>query len=609
MSTDAQKQSADYNLADVKPVFENIQGNNTLLDSLPIWLSAQTAKSAGRGRSADNTHQYGVQKLRELILELAVRGKLVEQDPNDEPASILLEKIAVEKARLVKEGKIKQQKDLSPLTEEEKSFSLQQGWCWTKLGCISAFTNGYAFKSSDFGDQGVGIVKIGDIQNGEISQNSMSRVSANVVADLDDNLQVKPGEMLIAMSGATTGKLGFNSTAEIFYINQRVGKIAPYILPNEFLYHPLTTKIQENLSKSAGSAIPNLSTSQIKDIVIALPPLAEQHRIVKKVNELMTLCDKLEQQQANAVQAHDTLVKVLLDTLTQSDNADDFQQNWHRIAEHFDTLFTTKSSIDQLKQTLLQLAVMGKLVPQDANDEPASVLLEKIAAAKAKLVKQGKIKKQKPLPEISNDETPFPTPKGWAWVKFGILGEFINGDRGKNYPNKDEYVDKGVPWINTGHIEPDGTLTKTGMNFITKEKFESLRSGKIEEDDLVYCLRGATFGKTAHVYPYSQGAIASSLMIVRPIFPDLKYFIFRYLISPLGRSQIFRFDNGSAQPNLSANSVGLYAFPLPPLAEQHRIVKKVDELMALCDQLKYRLNQAQTLQQQLADAVVEQSLA
>ncbi|MFQ3186996.1 MAG: type I restriction enzyme S subunit [Marinomonas primoryensis] len=322
----------------------------------------------------------------------------------------------------------------------------------------------------------------------------------------------------------------------------------------------------------------------------------------------MALCDQLEAQTESSLDAHQTLVTVLLDTLVNSQNAEELAENWTRISVHFDTLFTTEQSIDQLKQTILQLAVMGKLVQQEPSDEPASVLLERIAAEKADLIKQKKIKKQKPLPPITEEEKPFELPEGWEWCKFGALSEFINGDRGKNYPNRNEYVDDGIAWINTGHIESDGTLSKDNMNFITKEKFNTLRGGKILANDLVYCLRGATFGKTAFVKPYTKGAIASSLMIIRAYSFNLNGFIYKYLISPFGRSQIFRFDNGSAQPNLSANSVALYAFPCPPLEEQHRIVAKVDELMAICDQLKVSLSEEQTTQLNLADALVEQAL-
>ena len=220
----------------------------------------------------------------------------------------------------------------------------------------------------------------------------------------------------------------------------------------------------------------------------------------------------------------------------------------------------------------------------------------------------GICKKPKPTSPVSEDEKSFNAPDGWEWVKFGTVVDLINGDRSKNYPNREEYVPAGVAWINTGHIEPDGTLATEGMHFITREKFDSLRSGKIEAHDLVYCLRGATFGKTAFVKPYSEGAIASSLVIARPHLPSLKSYIFLYLTSPLGRSQIFRFDNGSAQPNLSANSVTLYAFPLPPLAEQDRIVAKVDELMDLCNRLKANLATARRHQATLADTLIESAL-
>ena len=158
-----------------------------------------------------------------------------------------------------------------------------------------------------------------------------------------------------------------------------------------------------------------------------IPPLAEQHRIVAKVDELMALCDQLEQQQTDSNATHQTLVETLLATLTSAADQDEFTEAWQRIADHFDTLFTTEQSIDQLKQTILQLAVMGKLVPQDPNDEPASVLLEKIAKEKARLIKEGKIKKQKPLPEISDDEKPFDLPDSWAWTYVGECFSLTSG--------------------------------------------------------------------------------------------------------------------------------------------------------------------------------------
>ncbi|EFU8385292.1 restriction endonuclease subunit S [Escherichia coli] len=580
-----------------------------IVDHMETWTSAlQTRSTAGRG-SSGKIDLYGIKKLRELILELAVRGKLVPQDPNDEPASELLKRIAAEKAELVKQGKIKKQKPLPEISEEEKPFELPEGWEWARINDIASFTNGYAFKSSEFQNSGVGIVKIGDIDSsGFISTAGMSYVSEKKINVLPEEMRVNPGDMVIAMSGATTGKLGFNKTKSTFLLNQRVGKIVTYSVDKEFIYHYLSTRIEENLSISLGSAIPNISTAQINNIIIPIPPSDEQVKIIARVKLLISLCDQLEQQSLTSLDAHQQLVETLLGTLTDSQNAEELAENWARISEHFDNLFTTEASVDALKQTILQLAVMGKLVPQDPNDEPASELLKRIAQEKAQLVKEGKIKKQKPLPPISDEEKPFELPEGWEWCKFGLTSEFINGDRGSNYPNKNEYVSQGIPWINTGHIEKNGTLTVTEMNFITEGKFNELRSGKIQKGDLVYCLRGATFGKTAFVIPYETGAIASSLMIIRPFITEMGGYIYNYLTSPFGRSQIYRFDNGSAQPNLSANSVMLYSFPCPPLTEQYRIFSQVGLLHELCDKLKTRIKTAQQTQLHLADALTDAAI-
>ncbi|HHS5167671.1 TPA: restriction endonuclease subunit S [Escherichia coli] len=580
-----------------------------IVDHMETWTSAlQTRSTAGRG-SSGKIDLYGIKKLRELILELAVRGKLVPQDPNDEPASELLKRIAAEKAELVKQGKIKKQKPLPEISEEEKPFELPEGWEWARINDIASFTNGYAFKSSEFQNSGVGIVKIGDIDSsGFISTAGMSYVSEKKINVLPEEMRVNPGDMVIAMSGATTGKLGFNKTKSTFLLNQRVGKIVTYSVDKEFIYHYLSTRIEENLSISLGSAIPNISTAQINNIIIPIPPSDEQVKIIARVKLLISLCDQLEQQSLTSLDAHQQLVETLLGTLTDSQNAEELAENWARISEHFDTLFTIEASVDALKQTILQLAVMGKLVPQDPNDEPASELLKRIAQEKAQLVKEGKIKKQKPLPPISDEEKPFELPEGWEWCKFGLTSEFINGDRGSNYPNKNEYVSQGIPWINTGHIEKNGTLTVTEMNFITERKFNELRSGKIQKGDLVYCLRGATFGKTAFVIPYETGAIASSLMIIRPFITEMGGYIYNYLTSPFGRSQIYRFDNGSAQPNLSANSVMLYSFPCPPLTEQYRIFSQVGLLHELCDKLKTRIKTAQQTQLHLSDALTDAAI-
>ena len=169
---------------------------------------------------------------------------------------------------------------------------------------------------------------------------------------------------------------------------------------------------------------------------------------------------------------------------------------------------------------------------------------------------------------------------GWVETTLGEVCQFENGDRGKNYPNREEYVESGIPWINTGHIQPDGTLSQSEMNFITREKYESLRSGKIRPGDLVYCLRGATIGKTALVTPFTVGAVASSLVIIRPSGLLDSHFLYYFLTSSVGQRLIKLYDNGAAQPNLGAKSVAKYTISFPTLAEQKVIIQKLAALAA-----------------------------
>ena len=257
-------------------------------------------------------------------------------------------------------------------------------------------------------------------------------------------------------------------------------------------------------------------------------------------------------------------------------------------------LISSLTSPNCIHKTILALAVQGKLVSQDAKDEPVEELAEPRARKSAQLK--------------GDKDAPFELPTTWQWMQLGEVSELINGDRSKNYPNKAEYVRDGVAWINTGHIEPDGTLSLDSMHYIPRKKFDSLRSGKVRPGDLVYCLRGATLGKTAIITQFDEGAVASSLVIVRLLPMVDPRFAYRVLTSPLGREQIFQFDNGSAQPNLSANNVKKYWIPIPPLAEQRRIVAKIDQLMAIVDRLETQLSEARIKSAALLDAVIHELL-
>lgn len=551
----------------------------------------------------------GIKKLRELILTLAMQGRLVPQDPNDQPASELLKEIEAEKQRLVKEGKIKAPKPLPAIKPEEVPYELPQGWEWVRLGdSMLKITDGTHHSPPNTVSGDFLYISAKNIKDDGVLLSNATYVTREIHKEIYSRCDPEYGNILYIKDGATTGIVTINNLIEPFSMLSSVALLKqPMQINNRFLLFTLRSPFfyKEMRAGMTGVAITRVTLKKLQDALIPLPPLPEQHRIVAKIDQLMARCGELEKLRAERERLRLTVHAAALNRVLAY-NGETSSDAWRFITRHFGELYAVKPNVAELRKAILQLAVMGKLVPQDPNDPPASELLKEIEAEKQRLMKEGKIKAPKPLPAIKPEEMPYELPQGWEWVRLGAIGEFINGDRGKNYPNRDEYVPEGIPWINTGHIEPDGTLTQGDMHFITREKFNSLNSGKIEPGDLVYCLRGATFGKTAIVDPYKEGAIASSLMIIRPIYPCSNRYFYRYLTGPIGRSQIFRFDNGSAQPNLSANSVRLYVFPLPPLPEQHRIVAKIDQLMALCDTLERQIDAAAGKRTELLNAVMAQ---
>ena len=338
---------------------------------------------------------------------------------------------------------------------------------------------------------------------------------------------------------------------------------------NEFLFYYLMSPdfdtYANNTDNAKGVAYPAINDNKLYQALIPVPPKAEQERIVKKLK--------------------DVLPYVVTYGVKYSE------------AKSLNNGFTNK-----LKKSILQEAVQGKLVSQEPTDEPASVLLERIHAEKERLIQEGKIKRDKHesvifrrdnshyekldgIERSIDDEIPFEIPESWEWVRFYNIASFQNGDRSKNYPNRNEYVSNGVAWINTGHITSDGFLNVNTMNYITEEKYNSLSNGHIQKGDLVYCLRGATFGKVARIEPFSKGAIASSLMIIRPFDVSLRNYIYWYLRSPIAYIELHKYSNGSAQPNLAAKDVGKYLVPIPPLDEQIRIINESIRLLAIIENI------------------------
>ncbi|WP_046225071.1 restriction endonuclease subunit S [Vibrio sp. ECSMB14106] len=582
--------------------------NQLITDNIDIWTSTVKTKSASGRGSSKKRELYGVKKLRELILELAVRGKLVPQDPTDEPALVLLERIAEEKAQLVKDKKIKKQKSFGEVRDDEALFELPLGWQWTRLSELSeigprnsdvedeseaSFVPMPMISTSYKGEHGSEVRSWKDIKKGYTHFRDGDIALAKITPCFENS---KAAVFSDLKNGVGTG------TTELHVARPISGALEPLFVLL-YLKAPMFLKVGETqMTGSAGQK--RVPKDFFAGNPLPYPPLKEQKRIVAKVDELMTLCDQLEQQTEASIEAHQVLVTTLLDTLTNSADAEELMQNWARISEHFDTLFTTEASIDQLKQTILQLAVMGKLVPQHPSDEPAAKLLERIAEEKAQLIKDKKIKKQKALPPIADDEKPFELPNGWEWCRFGELGYDLGG--GTPSKGNSEYWGGSIPWVSPKDMKRD--YIESAIDSVTEKAVLETTIKLIPEKSLLMVVRGMIL---AHSFPV---ALTKKPVVINQ---DMKALIYNYIepefllvvMKGIKNEMVDLVDRSShGTCKLVSDKLWSVVLAVPPLSQQRQIVKKANELLGICEKLKGSLKESQTTQLHLTDAIVEQAV-
>lgn len=529
----------------------------------------------------------GAAKLRELILTLAVQGKLVPQDPADEPASVLLQKIRAEKDRLIAEGKIKRDKPLAEIAEEEKPFELPAGWEWVRLGDITNY--GTTTKVERL-QPDTWVLDMEDIEKS--SGRLLQRLRFAQRPALSDKNCFLAGDVLYGKLRPYLNKVlvadedGVCTTEVIPFrcYGNYVPQYFRLVLSSPFFLEYVN-------ARSYGMKMPRLGTEDARKSVIPLPPLAEQSRIVTRVEALMRLCDALEAKGQLEAAQHAQLVSTLLGTLTASTTPEKLAANWQRVAQHFDLLLDRPEAIDALEQTLLQLAVRGLLVPQDPTDEPASALLQKIRAEKDRLIATGQIKRDKPLPPITDEEKPFELPVGWEWVRLGALIELVSGQ----HLGPSEYVDgltASLPYL-TGPAE-FGTLSPEP----TRSTYE--RRAVAVCDDILITVKGSGVGKL-NVVKHDEVAISRQLMAIRPVLLNAEFLmIFLQTMAHYFQAKSI----GIAIPGIGREDVTHAEFGLPPLAEQSRIVTRVTALRRLCTDLRQRLAERQSVQARLAEALM-----
>lgn len=485
------------------------------------------------------------QDLKNSILQLAIQGKLVPQDPNDESAEVLYAKIQAEKQKLIKEGKIKKDKPLPQITDDEIPFQIPQTWKWVRLGDISSINGGFAFKSTHYQDTGIRVIRISDFDENGFKNNKIVRYK--YTEDLKQYL-IEQNNIIMAMTGGTVGKSYFVlNSMDPLVSNQRVAtvKINTEICPEYINIVILAPVIQKLIQISKNSTNDNISMDLINNFIIPLPPLAEQKRIVAKIEELEPLVKQYDKAE--------TELSVLNDSFPE-----------------------------QLKKSILQYAIQGKLVTQDANDESAEVLYTKIQAEKQKLIKEGKIKKNKPLSPITDDEIPFAIPPSWKWVRLKDLG-IIN-------PRNNLSDSIEVTFLPMNCIYSDFYKDIDTSN---KKKWGEVKSGytHIAENDVIMAKITPCFenGKSAIAKNLlnGYGAATTEIHVFRRVIELNLNYILVYLKSPFFMDYATKHMTGTAgQKRVPQNIFAEYFFPLPPLAEQHRIVAKVTELMQYCEKLK-----------------------
>mgnify|MGYP002751111255 FL=1 len=488
------------------------------------------------------------QDLKNSILQLAVQGKLVEQRAEEGTARELLEQIKLEKDQLIKDKKIKKSKPLPEITEEEIPFEIPEPWEWVRVGEVGSWSAGAtpSRQHPEYYEGNIPWLKTGDLNDGYIVD--IPEFVGEIALE-KTSLRLNPvGSVLMAMYGATIGKLGILEIEAT--TNQACCACIPYsCVMNKYLFYYLMSQRRNYIKMGAGGAQPNISKEKIVISLIPLPPLEEQHRIVAKIEEILPYIDQYDK-------AYTKL-------------------------ETFNKKFP-----EDMKKSILQMAMQGKLVDQRLEEGTAGELYDQIVAEKAQLIKDGKIKKEKPLPEITEDEIPFEIPSSWRWVRLGEITILQNGDRSSKYPVESDYVENGIPFFGAKDMG-EKYLSYDNVRYISQEKFNALGNGKLKDEDFVCLLRGSV-GKVAIFKSdetHDTGFICAQMVILSSICKDSVEYLYSVLKSPYYFEIIKLKTTGTAVKQLPAKELGNVIMPLPPLEEQKRIVAKIEELLPYCNQL------------------------
>ena len=469
------------------------------------------------------------QDLKNSILQLAIEGKLVPQRKEEGTAKELLAEIRAEKARLIKEKKIKKSKPLPEITDEEKPFDIPESWEWVRIGELFSLQAGKNIKATY-------------IYHEQTESHVYPCYGGNGVRGFVEFFNSEGDFPIIGRQGALCGNI--NRAKGKFYATEHA--VLTTTFANTDVSWACYFLKALNLNQYAtATAQPGLAVSKINQVLIPLPPLAEQHRIVAKIEEL--------QPDINAY--------------------DKAQTKLRTIEQRFP---------DDMKKSLLQYAIEGKLMPQRKEEGTAKELLAEIRAEKARLVKEKKIKKSKPLPEITDAEKPFDIPDSWEWVRLGNLVAVLGGKRIPAGCKLTE-IDTGHKYIRVSDMK-NGSVVLSSIQYISEDIYQKIRKYTISENDIYITVAG-TIGRIGTIPHELNNANLTENADKLVIYKMEKKFLCLALQSPFIQSQIKSVTTKVGQPKLAIKRIENFIVPVPPLMEQHRIVAKIGELLPLCQQL------------------------
>jgi type I restriction enzyme S subunit len=516
-------------------------------------------------------HPKNAKELKGLILQLAVQGKLTnkwrKEHPDVEPASVLLERI--EKDWLIDKKKIKKEKPLAPIGDEEQPFELSDSWVFTRLGVIIKISSGDGLTSANMDKEG-----------------SIPVYGGNGITGYHSKFNVNKPEIVIGRVGYYCGSIHLSEDKAWVTDNAFVTKFSEPNIYRDFLVWLLkATNLKE---EENATAQPVISGRKVYPIVVGLPPLEEQKAIVEVVNQLFAEVDQLEILTKERIHLKEDFVTSALKQLSTGDTSTE----WTFLKEHFSTFFTEKSNIKKLRESILQLAVQGKLTSDwrrlNPDVENAKVLLERIKKEKEQLVKEKKIKKENPLPKISEEEIPYELPEGWVWCRLGQTGYTQTG----NTPPKNNpaYFGNFIPFI--GPADISNNWMKYPPDGLSKEGIEVGRL--IPKDSLLMVCIGGSIGKCN--ITEIEVSCNQQINTITPIL-NLPVILRIVCQSPYFQNEVWEKSSGSATPIINKGKWENITIPLPPLEEQKAIVKKVNSLMTLCDELEAEIERSKTTQE------------